>query len=217
MLQTLTRTNKRVLLGLLAVAGAGVAGVGALNIAPQAAHAAPAGAKAPAFTLKDTAGRTRSLSQFRGRYVVLEWLNHDCPFVKAQYESGNMQKAQRAARAQGAVWLSINSSAAGKQGHYGGAQSNTLTRNKKAAPSIVLLDASGKVGRAYKAKTTPHMFVINPQGKVIYNGAIDNRPTTDKSAVSGSTNYVLAALKQAKSGQKVRIASTQPYGCSVKY
>lgn len=209
------RTNKKVVLGLLALTGA--AGVGTLNFAPQTAYAAPAGATAPAFTLKDSNGRTISLSQFRGRYVVLEWLNHDCPFVKAQYASGNMQKAQRAARAQGAVWLSVASSARGNQGHYGGAQANGLTRSNKAAPSAVLLDASGKMGRAYNAKTTPHMFVISPQGKVIYNGALDNNPTTDKGEVASSSNYVLAALTQARQGQKVRVASTQPYGCSVKY
>jgi len=204
--------------GLLAVAGATLIGGGVWSLKPQAAiAAAPAGKSAPSFTLKDTMGRTRSLSQFKGRYVVMEWLNHDCPFVKAQYAGGNMQKLQRAARSKGAVWLSIASSASGKQGHYNGSQANALTRSKKAMPSAVLLDASGKVGRLYGAKTSPHMFVINPQGKVIYNGALDNNPTTDQASVPGATNYVMAALTQAKKGQKVSLAATQPYGCSIKY
>jgi peroxiredoxin len=216
MLKLNSRSNKRIALGLLAVAGAGISGMG-INHVPQAAHAAPAGATAPAFTLKDTSGRTRSLAEFRGRYVVLEWLNHGCPFVKAQYGSGNMQKLQRSARAQGVVWLSIASSAPGKQGHHSAAQANALTRSTKAAPSAVLVDASGKVGRAYHAKTTPHMFVISPQGKVVYNGAIDNLPTTNKDDVTGASNYVMAALSQAKQGRKVAVASTQPYGCPIKY
>ena len=212
------RNPKKTTFGLLAVAGATLVGAGVLNFKPQAAiAAAPAGKSAPAFTLKDTAGRTRSLSQFKGRYVVIEWLNHDCPFVKAQYDSGNMQKLQRQARGKGVVWLSVASSATGKQGHYGASKANSLTRSKKAMPSAVLLDASGKVGRMYGAKTTPHMFVINPQGKVIYNGAIDNNPTTDKASIPAAKNYVMAALTQAKKGQKVGTMATQPYGCSVKY
>lgn len=211
-------TSPKTTFGLIAVAGATLVGAGVLSLRPQAAiAAAPAGKSAPAFSLKDTSGRTRSLSQFKGRYVVIEWLNHDCPFVKAQYASGNMQKLQRSARGKGAVWLSVASSATGKQGNYSAAQANGLTRSKKAMPSAVLLDASGKVGRLYGAKTTPHMFVINPQGKVIYNGAIDNNPTTDKATVASAKNYVMAALTQAKSGKKVSTAATQPYGCSVKY
>jgi peroxiredoxin len=184
---------------------------------PPAQAAAPAGKKAPAFTLKDSQGRNRSLSEFKGRYVVLEWLNYGCPFVKKHYNSGNMQKTQREARKAGAVWLSINSSAPGKQGHMSASEANKMTREKKAFPSAVLLDSNSKVARLYGAQTTPHMFVINPKGYVIYNGAIDDRPSTDVADIKGAKNYVLAALAQAKKGQKVSTPATQPYGCSVKY
>lgn len=209
-----TPMTKRTFLGLLAMAGAGL--TGAFGLAPKAT-AAPAGTIAPAFSLKDTNGHARSLKDFKGRYVVLEWTNHDCPFVKAQYESGSMQKTQRWAKQQGVVWLSIASSAKGNEGYHDGAETNAWTKSHKAAPTAVLLDADGKVGRLYKAKTTPHMFVISPQGKVIYNGAISDRATTDKGEVPGASNYVIAALTQAKKGQKVAVATTQPFGCSVKY
>jgi len=214
---TLTR-RKPILLGLL---GATVAGLGAfayLNTsAPTAQAAAPAGKAAPSFTLKDSNGRTRKLSDFKGRYVVLEWLNYGCPFVKKHYGSGNMQATQKAARKQGVVWLSINSSAKGKQGHSTASEANKLTKTNKAAPSAVLLDTKGKVGKSYGAKTTPHMFVINPKGVVIYNGAIDDKPSTDKKDIKGAKNYVLKAISQARKGKKVSTPSTQPYGCSVKY
>jgi peroxiredoxin len=205
------------LFGLLGLV-AGASTLAVFNGAtPQAQAAAPAGKKAPAFTLKDSHGRSRSLSEFKGRYVVLEWLNYGCPFVKKHYNSGNMQKTQREARKAGAVWLSINSSAAGKQGHMSASEANKMTREKKAFPSAVLLDSNSKVARLYGAQTTPHMFVINPKGYVIYNGAIDDKPSTDIADIKGAKNYVLTAIAQAKKGQKVSTPATQPYGCSVKY
>ncbi len=200
------------------VIGACLSAVAALNmVVPSAQAAAVTGRPAPAFSEKDSNGKTRSLSQFKGRYIVLEWLNHDCPFVKKHYNSGNMQKLQRDTRKQGVVWLSVNSSAMGKQGHNSPAQTNKLTQLKKASPSAVLLDGNGNMGRAYGAKTSPHMVIINPQGVVIYNGAIDDKPTTDVADVKGAKNYVTAALAQARKGQKVSMPRTQPYGCAVKY
>lgn len=214
----MTLNRKPLSFGLLAVAAASLGTAAVWNIQPKAAQAAvSAGQQAPAFSLKDTKGRTRTLAEFKGRYVVLEWLNYGCPFVKKHYDSGNMQKLQQTARKQGVVWLSIVSSAPGKQGHNDAAGADKETKSKKAAPLAVLLDPSGEAGRAYDAKTTPHMFVINPQGGVIYNGAIDDKPSTDVADVPGARNYVLAALSEAKSGKKVSVPVTQPYGCSVKY
>ena len=209
--------NAKTFARVLAIAAIATLGTVAWNASRPAQAGATVGKAAPNFSLKDSNRRTRTLSEFRGRTVVLEWLNHDCPFVKKHYNSGNMQKAQRQTRAGGAVWLSINSSASGKQGHVNGAQANTLSRNKNAAPSAVLLDASGNVGRAYNAKTTPHMYIISAQGKVLYNGAIDDKPSTDVADINGAKNYVLAALAQAKKGEKISVSVTQPYGCSVKY
>jgi len=217
-MNTQAKNRKPILLGLLGTAAAGFGAFAFLNTsAPDAQAAATVGKAAPAFSVKDSNGNVRKLSEFKGRYVVLEWLNYACPFVKKHYDSGNMQATQNAARKQGAVWLSINSSAAGKQGHSTGSEANKLTRENKASPSAVLLDANGKVGKAYGAKTTPHMFVINHKGVIIYNGAIDDKPSTDQADIKGAKNYVLTALSQVRKGQKVSTPSTQPYGCSVKY
>lgn len=204
--------------GLFRITLAGLSAIAAWSAsAPVAQAAAIPGRPAPSFAVKDSNGRTRSLAEFKGRYVVLEWLNYGCPFVKKHYNSGNMQKLQRETRKQGVVWLSVNSSAAGKQGHLTGAQANKLTRLKKASPSAVLLDGNGRMGHAYDAKTSPHMIVINPKGIVIYNGAIDNKNSTDIADVKGAKNYVTTALAQARKGQKVTTPSTQPYGCGIKY
>jgi peroxiredoxin len=192
--------------------------VGALLVAPALAQAqATVGQPAPAFSAPDQTGAVRSLDAYKGKWVVLEWVNHDCPFVKKHYGSGNMQKTQKTAEAKGAVWLSVNSSAPGKQGAMDGKLAASLTSEKHATPTAVLLDADGKVGRAYGAKTTPHMFVIDPKGTVVYAGAIDDKPSTDVADVATSKNYVLAALDEAMAGKSVSVASTQPYGCSVKY
>ncbi len=175
------------------------------------------GEAAPAFTLTDTNGKDHNLGDFKGKYIVLEWINHDCPFVKKHYESGNMQKHQKAAAEKGVVWLSINSSAPGKQGNYPAEKWNEMTAEKGGAATAVLLDESGAAGKAYGAKTTPHMFVINPEGVVIYAGAIDDKRGTDPEEIASAKNLVDAALAEAMAGQPVSVPSSQPYGCGVKY
>ena len=175
------------------------------------------GAMAPDFTLMDASGKSHSLSSYKGKWVVLEWVNYDCPFVKKHYDSGNMPKLQKAALDKGAVWLSINSSAPGKQGHFEGAELGKRIADAKAVPAAYLLDADGKVGMEYKAKTTPTMFVINPEGKVVYAGAIDDKASTDREDVATAKNYVTAALDAGMAGKAVQTASTQSYGCGVKY
>lgn len=175
------------------------------------------GSMAPDFTLKDTQGVEHTLSSLKGKYVVLEWVNSDCPFVKKHYDSGNMQALQNESVAKGVIWLSIASSAPGKQGHYTGKKWKKLIKKNKFASSAVLLDASGEVGQLYNAKTTPHMFVINPEGILIYQGAIDSIASADQADVSKATNYVRKALDEAMNGQIVSEATTKSYGCSVKY
>jgi hypothetical protein len=183
----------------------------------QAAKEPAVGQPAPDFSLTDTEGAKHTLAQHRGKFVVLEWVNHGCPFVKKHYDSGNMQALQKETATKGVVWFSICSSAKGKQGHFPPAEWNKIISEKGMASAAVLLDETGRVGKAYGAKTTPHMYVINPQGVLIYKGAIDDRPTTNSADVNGAKNYVRAALEQAMTGQPVTTASTQAYGCSVKY
>ena len=174
------------------------------------------GQPAPAFSAPDADGRTRSLSQYRGKTVVLEWTNHDCPYVKKHY-SGAMQALQRDATRDGVVWLSIISSAPGEQGHVTGAQAKQLTASRGASPTAVLLDPSGAVGRLYGAKTTPHMFVINPQGRLVYAGGIDDVPTNKVEDLPRAKQLVRLALADLKAKRPVAIASSRPYGCAVKY
>lgn len=181
------------------------------------AYAARVGSPAPAFTGTDTHGQTHNLSDYRGKFVVLEWTNKDCPFTQKQYDSGNMQSLQKEWAAKGVVWLTILSSAQGEQGYMTAAQENAWMTKVHAAPTAALLDPSGTIGHAYEAKTTPHMFIIDPTGKLIYDGAIDDHPTTDASDVPISKNYVSAALSEAMAGHPVAITYTRPYGCSVKY
>ncbi len=182
------------------------------------AHAAAVvGQPAPEFTLTDSTGKPHSLSSFKGKFVVLEWNNFDCPFVVKHYGSGNMQKLQNTYTAKGVVWLTVNSSAAGKQGHLQPAEVAGKLAERKAAPSAYLLDADGKAGKAYGAKTTPHMYVIDPKGTLVYAGAIDDKPSTDIADVAGARNHVAAALDEALAGKPVSVASSTPYGCSVKY
>jgi peroxiredoxin len=187
------------------------------SVAVGLAPAPRPGFPAPGFTLPDAAGANHSLSQYKGKWVVLEWVNYDCPFVKKHYGSGNMQKIQKAARDKGAVWLSINSSAPGKQGHFAGQELIKRIADAKAGPDAYLLDPDGKVGKEYKAKTTPAMFVINPAGMVVYSGAIDDKPSADQEDIPGAKNYVQAALDAGMAGKPVEVASTQSYGCGVKY
>jgi hypothetical protein len=174
------------------------------------------GEPAPEFALTDADGDTRTLSEFAGRFVVLEWFNHDCPFVRKHYASGNMQRLQRSATTQGVAWLSVNSSAPGKQGHLTPEEARRLTREKDAAPTAVLLDPDGTVGRRYGAKTTPHLFIVNPEGVIIYQGAMDDRPSIDPDDIVEATNYVEAALNDALAGSSVLVSLTKSYGCTVK-
>lgn len=187
-----------------------------LSPAPSDA-AAKAGKAAPAFTAEDSSGKSVSLSDFKGKTVVLEWLNKGCPYVKKHYGSGNMQRLQKEWTAKGVVWLSVVSSAEGKQGFVTGPEADADAKASGAAPTAVLLDPSGKVGRLYGAKTTPHMFVIDGAGVVRYAGAIDSDSSADPAAVASAENYVSGALAAVLAGKPVRKASTKPYGCSVKY
>ena len=182
------------------------------------AGAAPTiGEPAPGFSGMDTSGKSHALSDFRGKPVILEWTNHDCPYVRKHYSSGNMQQQQQAATGQGAVWLSIISSAPDKQGHVTPAQADALTAERNAAPSAVILDEKGEIGRLYGAKTTPHMYIIDADGKLAYMGGIDSIPSTNPADIAKATQYVPAVLAQVMQEEPVTPSVTRPYGCSVKY
>jgi peroxiredoxin len=179
---------------------------------------AEVGKPAPNFSVTDASGKLRSLEEFKGKTVVLEWNNPDCPFVKKHYNaSTNMQDQQKSATSKEVVWLSINSGAAGKQGHMDGAMAATKMTELKAAQSAYLLDSDGKVGQAYGAKTTPHMFVIDAKGTLQYAGAIDSNPSADAADIKGATQYVNVALNEIMAGKPVSTSVTKAYGCSVKY
>jgi peroxiredoxin len=188
-----------------------------LALALIAAASPRPGDSAPAFTATDSNGKTHSLSNFKGKYVVLEWTNSGCPFTVKHYASGNIQKLQKQWTSKGVVWLTVLSSAQGKQGYKTAAEENAYLKDNNASPTAVLMDPKGDLGHLFGAKTTPHMFVIDPSGKVIYAGAIDDKPTTDQEDIVGAKNYLNAALGEALAGKPVTTASTQPYGCSVKY
>jgi peroxiredoxin len=175
------------------------------------------GDPAPAFTLPDTYGTEHPLESYKGKWVVLEWLNYGCPYVGKHYNSGNMPTLQETFREKGVVWLSIVSSAPGKQGYYEPDAMNEQNEQRGNNATAVLLDSSGDVGRAYGARTTPQMVVIDPEGTLRYNGAIDDKPTTRLSDIEGAHNYLVAALDEAMAGQEVSQPRTQPYGCGVKY
>jgi len=175
------------------------------------------GAPAPQFTVKDAEGTEHSLSDFKGKTVVLEWLNHGCPFVKKHYSSGNMQQLQKDATADGVVWLSVVSSAPGKQGHMSPEDTMKMADEVGSNATAILLDEDGTVGKAYAAKTTPHMYVINEEGNLIYQGAIDDDRSANPEMAKKAQNYVRAALQSAAAGEPVDKADTKPYGCSVKY
>ncbi|NWG72050.1 MAG: thioredoxin family protein [Parvularculaceae bacterium] len=174
-------------------------------------------APAPAFSAMTASGKSISLADFKGKPVVLEWTNDGCPFVKKHYETGNMQETQTAAKEAGMVWISVISSAPGKQGHADPTRANQLTVERGAKPDFVILDESGEVGRAYDAKTTPHMFLIDADGVLRYDGAIDDQPSANHATVDGASNYVLLAINSVKNGEPVTLKRTKPYGCSVKY
>ena len=177
----------------------------------------PVGSAAPDFSLTDAKGKTHSLSQYKGKYVVLEWFNPECPFVKKHYGGGNMQNLQKEFTSKGVAWLTIDSNAPGTEGNLSAEQAEKVTSSWKTHQTALLLDTDGKVGRAYGAKNTPNMVIINPDGKIVYRGAIDSKATPNPSDIPNSTNYVKAALDQSLAGKSVSTPETKPYGCSVKY
>jgi hypothetical protein len=177
----------------------------------------PVGKAAPDFRANDVNGRPVSLSDFRGKTVVLEWSNPECPTVEKHYGSGNMQKTQAAAAADGVVWLTINSSAQGNQGHMTPTEAKAFAAGQPSRRTAYLLDPKGEVGRSYGAKATPHLYVINPAGTLVYNGGIDDKPTQDPADIAGARNHVLAALSELKAGRPVSVPTSRAYGCSVKY
>lgn len=186
-------------------------------IAPTAAAAPVVGQPAPDFRLTDVNGKAVSLSDFRGRTVVLEWNNPGCPYVKKHYGSGNMQKTQAAAAKDGAAWLTINSGAPGKEGHMSRPEAKAALAKSGAKSTAYLLDPQGAVGRAYGAKTTPHMYVVNKTGTLVYAGGIDDKPTANPADLAAARNHVQAALSELKAGKPITVATSRPYGCAVKY
>jgi peroxiredoxin len=202
---------------LVALAALAIAAPASLMAGEEDKPAATIDKAAPDFSLPGIDGKTYKLSDFKGKYVVLEWNNFDCPFVKKHYGSGNMQALQKKYVEEGVVWLTICSSAPGKQGHYDADALKKMTAEQKIASTAYLQDSDGSVGRAYAAKTTPNMFVISPEGILIYAGAIDDKPSTNPEDVKGASNYVQASLDAAMAGKAIATKSTAPYGCSVKY
>jgi peroxiredoxin len=182
-----------------------------------ALDAPPVGSAAPGFSLTDAKGKTHSLSQYKGKYVVLEWFNPECPFVKKHYGSGNMQKLQEEYTNKGVTWLTIDSSAPGTEGSLSADAASKVMTGWKTRQTALLLDPEGKAGRAYGAKNTPNMVVINPEGKIVYEGAIDSKATPNPADIPNSTNYVKVALDESLEGKPVTTSTTKPYGCSVKY
>lgn len=190
----------------------------ALLVAAGTAVAAPqVGQPAPGFTLTDSNGKSHNLSDFKGKFVVLEWLNHGCPFVVKHYQSGNMQNLQKEYTGKDVVWLSIVSSAPGKQGHMSPEETNKAKAEKGSAATAVLLDEDGTVGKLYDAKVTPELYVINPEGVLVYAGAIDDKKSTDPADAAGAKNYVKQALDEAMAGKPVSEPTITAYGCGIKY
>ena len=177
----------------------------------------PVGSAAPDFSLTDPKGETHSLSQYKGKYVVLEWFNPECPFVKKHYGSDNMQKLQREYTSKGVVWLTIDSNAPGTEGNISADQAQKIMAQWKTKQTALLLDPESKIAKLYGAKNTPNMVIINPEGKIVYEGAIDSKASPNPADIPSSTNYVKAALDESLAGKPVSNAQTKPYGCSVKY
>jgi hypothetical protein len=212
------QTRRAVLLGGAAVVAAGALGGAALLLnSGEAVASVATGAQAPAFSVQDASGATRTLAEFRGRTVILEWTNHGCPYVRKHYDSRNMQTLQQEAVADGIVWLQVISSAPGEQGYLDGAGARARVETDGAHPTATLLDPQGVMGRAYGATNTPQMFIINGDGVILYQGAIDDRASARPSTLEGANNYVRAALADIEAGRPVQTATTAPYGCSVKY
>jgi hypothetical protein len=203
--------NTRKAVAVMAIAlSFGLSGIGS-------ARALVPGSAAPDFNGTDSNGKTQTLAQYRGKYVVLEWANKGCPYEQKHYKSGNMEALQKEWTAKGVVWLSVISSAPGEQGYVSPTEENDYLKTMHAAPTAAILDPAGTIGRLYGAKTTPHMFVIDPEGRLIYEGALDDQPTPDPASLKGAHNYVSSALEEAMAGRQVTTAVTRPYGCSVKY
>jgi len=181
------------------------------------ARAARVGERAPDFSVADTNGKVEKLSDYAGKFVVLEWSNRGCPYTQKHYNSGNMQRLQREWTQRGVIWLTVISSAPGKQGYVTAADENSWLKQINAAPTAALLDPMGTLGHLYDAKTTPQMFVINPQGTLAYDGAIDDKPTTDWADIGRAKNYLSQALEEGMAGKAVSTPTSRPYGCSVKY
>lgn len=197
------------LLAALAVSGGTLPGTALANVS--------AGQAAPDFSLTDIAGKAHKLAAYKGKYVVLEWFNSECPFVQKHYESGNMQSLQDRYGRQGVVWLTINSTNPGSSNYRDPAKSQELVRQWKMKTAALMLDEDGKVGRLFGATATPHMWVIEPGGKVIYAGAIDDKATFRTADVPGARNFAAAALDESMAGKKVTVAAAPAYGCSIKY
>ena len=194
------------------------AALAALATAPLHALAtATVGQSAPDFALSDTAGKTLRLSDFKGKTVVLEWTNPGCPFVRKHYDSGNMQTMQREAVDRGVVWLAVNSTETASGDYLSPAKLAAWMQEKRAAPTATLMDEDGKVGRAYGARTTPHMYIVNPQGQLIYAGGIDSIPSASADDIPKATNYVKVGVAEALAGKPLTASTTRPYGCSIKY
>ena len=196
----------------------------ALSLAANAAFAvgtvaavAMVGQPAPAFTVQDSSGKTVSLTDFKGKHVVLEWVNPGCPYVVKHYGSANMQGTQAEATARGVVWLAVNSTRADHGDYKAPAAMAQWMQGHKAAASATLMDADGTVGRAYGARTTPHLYIVDPKGLLVYAGGIDNKPSINPADIVGATNHVKVALGEALAGKAISQATTRPYGCSVKY
>ena len=185
--------------------------------AAVAANAARVGDPAPDFSGVDSQGRPQNLASYRGKFVVLEWTNNGCPYTQKHYESGNMQSLQKEWTGKGVVWLTMLSSAPGEQGFMTPAQENQYIAREHAAPTAAILDSHGAIGHEYDAKTTPHMFIIDPSGRLIYEGAIDDHATPNPSDIKQSKNYVSDALRESMGGKQVTTSYTRPYGCSIKY
>ena len=188
-----------------------------ISLAPNVHAAATLGQKAPEFTAKDVSGKTVNLADFKGKHVVLEWVNPGCPFVRKHYSGGNMQSTQKEAAAKGVVWLAINSTESAHTDYLEPSKLGAWMKEKSSTVNATLMDESGSIGKAYGAKTTPHMYIINPQGNLVYAGGIDSIPSAREADIAKATNYVKAALAEAAQGKVISTASTAPYGCSVKY
>lgn len=199
------------------IAGLAATALALASGAAFAQGAAKPGAKAPDFSVVDVDGKLQKLSDYAGKTVILEWTNHDCPYVRKHYGSATMQTLQKDMAKEGVVWLSVISSPAGEQGHVDAARAKELSRTRDAAPASILLDPQSKLARAYGAQTTPHMYIVDPKGTLAYAGAIDDKPSSSPSSLTGARSYIRQAVAELKAGKPVSEPATKAYGCVVKY